>query len=201
MGTILDKFDNLTITDHESLEKNKKQLEYVDYIVEHISNVQKAYQIFFIPLLDKEIVSDILSEYEFKSAILNCKNSIEEHDSSKFEEEEFEAYRLKFYPTTYEHSLDDNYQRWVEESFDDAWKHHYMNNKHHPLHWVDPNTNVASDMDLESIIEMICDWEAMSMKFNSDTIDWYNKADNEKSQMSDNTKRIVEEILFNIVHC
>ena len=69
MGTILDKFDNLTITDHESLEKNKKQLEYVDYIVEHISNVQKAYQIFFIPLLDKEIVSDILSEYEFKSAI------------------------------------------------------------------------------------------------------------------------------------
>ena len=47
---------------------------------------------------------------------------------------------------------------------------------------------------------MICDWEAMSMKFdpNNDlgTIAWYiNEAEKEKSQMSAVTRKTVENVL------
>ena len=52
------------------------------------------------------------------------------HDMSKFGSEEFGAYARTFYDedgnTTYNHS----------EEFDKAWKHHYMNNKHHWEYWV-----------------------------------------------------------------
>ena len=56
-------------------------------------------------------------------------------------------------------------------------------------------------MTLRAIIEMICDWEAKSLKFKSNTLEWYtNDAEDEKAAMTDNTKKIVEELLFNVIH-
>lgn len=201
MGTILNEFGELVDnTTNESINKNKKKFEYLDYINEHIRNVNKAYGYLFLPLLDIEIISDVLDEREFKNAILNVQKYIVDHDATKFSDEEFEAYRANFYPTDYEKTLDDNYQMMVKQEFEEAWRHHYENNRHHTLYWLNKETNTINDMDLEGIIEMICDWEAMSIKFNSKTVDWYNnKADKEKSQMSIKTKQIVEEILFNIL--
>ena len=56
-------------------------------------------------------------------------------------------------------------------------------------------------MSLKAIIEMICDWESMALKFDSDTIKWYEEeAEDEKKCMSTNTKQIVEELLYNVLH-
>ena len=54
-------------------------------------------------------------------------------------------------------------------------------------------------MSLNYIIEMICDWLAMSMYFKSNFIEWYNKAKKEKNAMTKNTKDLVDEILFNVL--
>ena len=56
-------------------------------------------------------------------------------------------------------------------------------------------------MSLDAIIEMICDWEAMSDKFNTNTLQWYEKdAKDEKACFSPKTKIIVEDILYNLIH-
>ena len=57
-------------------------------------------------------------------------------------------------------------------------------------------------MSLRAIVEMICDWEAMGMKFNSDTIKWYESDDSkdERESMSTRTKQIVEDLLYNVLH-
>jgi hypothetical protein len=69
------------------------------------------------------------------------------------------------------------------------------------MHWVDPETKIPRDMSLRAILEMICDWEAMGLKFKSDTLNWYeNDAKDEKAAMSTNTKQIVEELLYNVIH-
>ena len=47
------------------------------------------------------------------------------------------------------------YEHYLKE-LESALKHHYRLNKHHPEHYCDG----IADMDLVSIIEMLCDWKA-----------------------------------------
>jgi len=52
-----------------------------------------------------------------------------------------------------------------------------------------------------AIIEMLCDWEAMSLKFGTSTLKWYeNDAKDEKAALSPKTKEIVEDLLYNVLH-
>ena len=107
---------------------------------------------------------------------------IKEHDESKYSEEEFEPYA----------------QRWHGDKkktpeYEEAWKHHWMNNEHHPEYWL------GEDMPLIYILEMICDWGSFSiasgnMKELSDF--YFNKAkeDPEKT-LSEATQEIIEEVL------
>ena len=205
MGTVLGDINinfNLDNSSTEKELKNKKQEEYIEYIKEHVNNVILSFKEYFLPLLEKENLDcKSFSFIDLKNAIELNKSIINQHDSSKYSDEEFEPYRLKFYPTNYEKSIissNNDYSKLVVEKFEEAWKHHYVNNPHHPNHWVDDNGNIR-DMDLKYIVEMLCDWQAMSIKFNSNTIDWYtNNAKDEKECMTDNTKSIVEDLLFNI---
>ena len=172
----------------DSMERNNKEKEYLDYIIEHINFVKKAYKMYMMPLLEKMVVSTLISDEELKAAIIKVGLNIDTHDASKFSDSEFDPYRA-------------NYSRLVDESYEEAWKHHYTVNAHHPMHWVNPDTGVIEDMTLDAIVEMICDWEAMSIKFNTSTVDWYKtKAIDEKKAMSDKSKEITEELLFNILH-
>ena len=110
---------------------------------------------------------------------------IKEHDESKFSEEEFEAYA----------------QRWCGDgkktpAFDEAWKHHYMNNEHHPEFWL------GEDMPLIYILEMLCDWGSFSIE-NKNLRElskfYYDKArDDADKMLSDATKEIIEDILDKI---
>lgn len=186
---------------NDAVERCKKEEEYLEYIKEHIKLVKKAFVLYFVPLFYSSINSSLFSDTEFKTAIKELAKIIDTHDASKFGDAEFNGYRAKYYPTRKELDGNDSYKGAVEERYEECWKHHYQTNDHHPKYWVDPETNIPRDMSLRAIIEMICDWEAMALKFNSDTIKWYeNDADDEKSAMSTNTKQIVEEILYNIIH-
>ena len=178
-------------------EEKEKNEEYTNYIKTHIQNVEIIYNKYFIPLLNKENISTKIPDKIFKETILNMKEQIKAHDASKFSEEEFLFYRKNFYPTLTEKN-NINLKKKIKEDFQIAWEHHYKNNPHHPFYWVEDDGNIK-DMSLNYIIEMICDWLAMSMYFNSNFIEWYNKAKKEKNAMTKNTKDLVDEILFNVL--
>lgn len=201
---ILREVDEEMINYNESLEKNNKQQEYLEYIKDHINNVNKMFELYFIPLLERDFICPFISDEEFKDAIRKCSINIPNHDLSKFGEEEFDGYREKYYPTSME-KADSDFQRKVDERSEEAWIHHYNNNPHHPAYWVNNENNIETinDMDLEYIIEMICDWGSFSLKKGDITElpNWYkNKAYEEKEHMTDNTKHTVEWIIENIVH-
>lgn len=198
MGYIIKESVEEMISSDESIEKNKKQKEYLDYINKHILNVQRIYVKFFLPLLEKDNLSTFLSDQEIKEAINRASVSVADHDLSKYGDEEFDGYREKYYPTATERA-DPDYEQKSKERFQKAWDHHSKTNWHHQNYWIDDTTGTIKDMNLEAIIEMLCDW--MSFDFDVDkTIEWYNtKAYMEKKMMSENTKRIVEEFLFHIL--
>ena len=151
------------------------QKEYKDYVIAHKARVMEFADWLEdnCPEVFEEVDVDVFWDL------------IEEHDNSKFSEEEFEPYA----------------QRWFGDKqktpeYEDAWVHHYMNNEHHPEFWL------GEDMPYIYILEMICDWGSFSiasgnMKELSDF--YFNKAkDDPEKNLSDNTKAIIEEILQQI---
>ncbi len=111
---------------------------------------------------------------------------IKEHDESKFSEEEFEPYAQKWFG---------NGEKTLE--YEEAWKHHWMNNEHHPEYWL------GEDMPYIYILEMICDWGSFSidkgdLKELSDF--YYTKAkDDPEKMLSENTKEIIEELIDQVI--
>ena len=150
--------------------------EYKNYIEEHKANVKKFadWLVEKLPELFTD-ATDVETFYEI----------IKEHDNSKYSEEEFEPYAQHFFGDK-KNNLE----------FEEAWKHHWMNNEHHPEFWL------GEDMPYIYILEMICDWGSFSIKKNdfkelSDF--YYNKAkDDEEKMLSDATKEIIEDILSKI---
>ena len=103
-----------------------------------------------------------------------------------YEIEEFDAYRKNYYPVNEEE------KELNKEDFEKAWKHHYENNPHHPEYWI--KDGVPTDMEIEYIVEMACDWIAMSIKLNNRAIDWY--TDNKDNiKLHDETRKFVEKAL------
>jgi hypothetical protein len=107
---------------------------------------------------------------------------IEEHDESKFSEEEFEPYA----------------QKWFGDGkktpeYEKAWEHHWQNNEHHPEYWD------GRDMPYIYILEMICDWGSFSIAsgdMNELSDFYFNKArEDEEKNLSENTKATIEEII------
>ncbi len=83
---------------------------------------------------------------------------IEEHDLSKYEFKEYEAYDNFFYGP-------EEKTPEVEKAFNKAWLHHIHANPHHWQHWVlfeDDGGVVPLEMQDEYILEMLCDWWSFS---------------------------------------
>lgn len=151
------------------------QKEYENYVIEHKERVRQFAEWLRgkLPEVFDGVDFDIFNEL------------IQEHDDSKFSEEEFEPYAQYFYG-----------DKKNDFEYEEAWKHHWMNNEHHPEFWL------GEDMPYIYILEMICDWGSFSivsgnMKELSDF--YFNKArDDEEKNLSENTKVIIEEILEKI---
>ena len=143
----------------KALETIQKTREYLDYLEEHIKNVEKAWEV-FQEKCTKEFLTD-----DFHWACLN--NAIINHDLSKLDKEEFTDYRKQFYPVE------------GEEGFEatGAWIHHIAKNNHHWQNWTlyegeEPNYKYLC------LIHMIVDWMAMGYKFNDTPREYYEKNKN-----------------------
>lgn len=155
----------------------ESKTKYTEYIENHISNVIRVFTLF-----GEDIYDFVIKHRKYTSKYNIDFDKIREmiagHDSSKFSEIEFEAYRAKFYP------CDDDDKGDIEKKFEEAWEHHYTHNKHHPEFWTIKigGEDHVIQMSNEAFIEMICDWVAMSMNFKESTYEWWQKNRDEKSK-------------------
>lgn len=157
--------------------------QYDLYLEQHKSNVASAFDWL------KEHLPDVVkgvSDYETHYS----------HDHSKSSQEEYDAYDAYFYGYNRSYA--------VVNDFKKAWLHHIHNNPHHWQHWVlinDDQTEgtIALEMPYEYVIEMICDWWSFSHKSGRlyEIFDWY-EMHKERMILHDNTRKIVEDILYKI---
>ena len=160
----------------------QKEKEYMDYINKHIQRVIEAYnKLRHIDFGDDEI----------NRGFLDLGPEIEDHDKSKFSDEEFDYYRIKFYPVS------DVEQEDIDELFEKAWDHHYKVNPHHPEHYWNKELGTSEDMPAKYIAEMICDWYSFG-----DAYKWWNNNPDGREKkskiMSPHTLRLTEKIIEKI---
>lgn len=150
--------------------------DYLDYLEEHLENVQKA----FVEITDAcngmWWVSDDYSWHTLRQEVIY-------HDLSKFSVEEFVPYRERFFP------VDEGENKGDQETgaFAMAWEHHKMNNPHH--HEV-----IKAPLD---VVHMVIDWTAMGYKF-GDTAREYYEENKGKIKLSEDHKKIMFKIFDKI---
>lgn len=162
---------------------NIKCNEYLDYINNHRANVKKAWQ---------EDVSTLDDDF-IKSHKDELDEIIENHDRSKYGDDEFGPYRAKYYPVNEEESAT------ADGPFQVAWKHHYDNNPHHWQYWTDSHGELDDEKyDNEKVklayIEMLCDQLAMSMQFNNRPDEWY-ESNKDNMKLYPKEQRYYEDLL------
>lgn len=159
--------------------------EYLNYLETHRNNVAYAYQ---NDMMDLAMRTD---DPELIRAIRQASNLIPLHDQSKYGKAEFLGYRMKYYPQD-----DDPPEDAVEQFYQKAHDHHVRNNPHHYLYWVQDGKPTA--MEYPYIIEMVCDWLAMSIYEDGDVFEWWKKekkAIEKDNLMTKTTIKRVESIL------
>ena len=112
------------------------------------------------------------------------------HDRSKFEEKEMipyvwltEFHRCKLSKEPF------SYPIGIEERVRKAINHHLSTNRHHPEFHANPNEMTEIDL-----IEMVCDWTAMSQEFNQDNGSakgWANKTIGTRILFNETKKKFV----------
>lgn len=164
--------------------------DYDLYLKKHIEAVGKGF--YWL----KEHLPQIFDTYDENELNKLTEQICEQHDSSKFEGFEYDAYDKYFYGK--------NRSYEVVQEFNYAWLEHLHCNKHHWQYWVLTNDDhelgeIILDMPYCYIIEMICDWWAFSWNKGDlmEIFNWY--ADHAKYiKLSKYTRKTVEAILQNI---
>lgn len=132
-------------------------LNYYDYIAEHKKNVLKAYNIIHNVML-VDLVHNAKIQRVARENFADLRISALMHDVSKFRSSEFQAYSNYFFSKNGKKDPEYN------AAFEEAWKQHYRVNAHHPQ---------RGHMNTLSTLEMILDYVAMSIKFNSSAHDYF----------------------------
>lgn len=125
------------------------------------------------------------------------------HDISKFSRAEWCAYVDKFFREKRKSEV-------IDTQFKVAWEHHFMRNTHHWDHWCHDSLGLrphqlekipAVLMPREDMMEMICDWRAMTVArhgykdMHERTRNWY-LSQQDKMNMHPITEELVENILL-----
>lgn len=162
-------------------------LEYLKYVLEHKKNVFKCC---FKKGKEKWRSGE-------KDTAIDLFIHAFTHDMSKFKPSEFIPYAKWFYgkccspedpkimiPIKLATGCNQKYKR----DFEVAWKLHYTCNKHHWNYWENQT------MPYKYILQMICDWEAMGMKFGNSAATFYiNNC--EKIKLAAESKLLLEKEL------
>ncbi len=141
----------------KGLELVKKTREYTDYIEEHLNNVWKAFKEIEKKCQHMTVMTD-------DSRYWALRQSVEDHDISKFSTEEFVQYRDSFFPLDGEE----------KKPLGDAWEHHKKSNDHHWQNWTQYKGNHPHYQEI-CCTHMVIDWLAMSYKFNDTPRNYYEK--------------------------
>lgn len=149
----------------ELLEHTKRIREYCDYLDEHVKNVKWAW------LLLQEHCKNMHFIWDDSYWIV-INRMIELHDMSKVSLEEFLQYQDNFFPAGF---VDDFRKKKISDAFGSAWTHHKANNPHHWEHWTKNNLTRTGRPAIHHCVCMICDWIAMSKKFQNCPLNWYNE--------------------------
>ena len=164
----------------------ERKMQYNNYLKAHIGFVNKAFHDFILPVLQED---ESISSQE----IANIQDQIKQHDSSKYTDSEYPGYLQWFYPS--DESEKD------KDQFNQSWNHHQHVNPHHWQYWIcrsDKDEDIILDMDLASVLEMLCDWSSFQFMeefdMSGNAHDWY-KNHGKKMILSDNTRKLVEEYL------
>lgn len=172
---------------HLQPEENEEPFvqKYRKYVETHVANVKQSFD--WISSNCPEVFADCDMEY--------LSREIDEHDLSKYSEEEFYPYARYFY-------LDKNNPVYKKE-FDKAWNHHQKANKHHWEYWLlrDDEKVIPLDMPAEEIAHEICDWMSFGFK-NGNLLDIgsYYQMNKGRMLMSPKTRKSLEERLQILVH-
>lgn len=154
---------NLLEDIQKNLNKEECEKNYTDYVQNHIKNVQKAWN---------DEVSNINDEF-IQAHKDELTEQIKHHDESKWDTDEFDAYRANYNPTDDQEKIDN------EANFQAAWYHHFQNNPHHWQHWIDDKGELVPLEDIDTVkksyIEMICDWQAMGYVFGDTAKQYYDQ--------------------------
>lgn len=136
-----------------------KTREYLDYLEEHVSNVEKAW---------KEVIAKCkdMPLFEKESMFLWLQDEIIDHDISKLQRDELAQYRESFYPAKHEAQ---------KQSLGDAWEHHKLVNMHHHEAWTSHTYADPEEWKIHCA-HMIIDWTAMGYKFGDCAQDFYESA-------------------------
>ncbi len=160
---------------------NPRYPEYLEYLHQHISNVNIAWKSVLRPK-----VATLTSDEEL-SYIDKC---ILMHDKSKYDRIEFIPYLNHFYP-----HLD--YPDCTSD-YDFAWLHHQNINPHHWQYYVlikDCGDIDILDMPLSYVCEMLCDWHSFSYKdLESTAFNWF-KSNSDNMMLSNNTLDIIYKLI------
>ena len=155
-------------------------VQYDNYLTEHKENVAKGFR-----WLQENIPEVIEDGFEWQI----CFN----HDASKTDPEEYDAYDAYFYGNNRSYSVVQNFKK--------AWLRHIHNNPHHWQHWILINDEpkegmVVIDIPYIYVVEMICDWWSFSWKKGdlNEIFGWYEDR-KDYMKLSANTRRSVEYIL------
>lgn len=147
-----------------SVLKQGKEVEYKKYINTHINNVQKAW----ILMKGNSNILNYINEVSNNKVTIDIIDSfIDKHDLSKYSEDEFDAYRRKYFP------IDKIEEDESEADYKLALQHHYDNNRHHWNYWAE--RKLINEMPLECVVEMLCDYIAMSMQYGGTALEYYEK--------------------------
>ena len=173
---------------NENDDIKKKEEEYLDYINTHKANVKKAW--------------DIIKEFDnpyIQNNLYDLDRNIKDHDNSKYDDEEFEYYRKKYFP------INDDEANEVMDKIQDIFWLHYSKNPHHWEYWLDENKELdytkhnEDNIDntiMMAYIEMFCDWASFGLKQDNprEVRSWYI---NEKPKMTlfPAEQEVLEDIL------
>lgn len=130
-------------------------------------------------------IQKVISNKDFDAELL--KSRLLNHDKSKYSNEEYIPYVwLTWYKKEKNIGRDFKYPEGVEKEVDKACLHHIKNNRHHPEFFL-----ALNEMNCYDIIEMVCDWAAMSQELGTSLLEWVDKNVGSKWNFDDEQVKLI----------
>jgi len=133
----------------------------------------------------KKYISTVKEGYGKSDLIKRSK----EHDKSKYSNEEYLGYVwLTWFHKKKNEGDPITLSPEVKKLTEKVWGHHKDNNRHHPEYHNNPK-----NMSNEDLIEMVCDWAAMSQELGTNLELWIHK-NATKAKYTDNQIKLIQNV-------